>query len=361
MGALAIFALGVVVGRLQGSGSVAEPAAPAASETTFDRAMAMFEEGRYEVAQYLFGEAVSEEMGKEEPNLVPALTMMGWSAYYAGDYAEASGLFGAAAGLAPEDFRPYLGMGMASMKLGEWDEAGDWLGQALALAPEDPQVLRAVGEQMLHKGEAENAVAYLRRASEKAPDDLEVQRLLGMALLEVEDYEGAAPALEKAASREDVDDAVLLALYESYLTLGQNDAALRVAERLVGRRPDDPEALYRYGVALMRVDKFAEALDVFEKVAELSVVVNRAEDAYRQMGAIYSHLEKYEEAIPVLERALAIHPEDVEAMTLKAWAVARLGGCADALPIFEEALSLAPANASAQEGRKACRQWLGLE
>ncbi len=56
---------------------------------------------------------------------------------------------------------------------------------------------------------------------------------------------------------------------DSLLAAGKYDTVLTLTERLLLKRPDDWDALYREGVALINLDKPAEAARRFEKILEL--------------------------------------------------------------------------------------------
>ncbi len=354
---LAVLALGVSIGRLQ-----AQPRQPVvATPDLLKVGQELYDAGRYEAAQYVFGQAVAAEISKPQPNLAPALLMMGWSAYRVGNYDEAEAMFGAAAGMAPNSPEPYLGIGLTSMARQNWEDAEVWLNEAYSRDPNSPQILRALGQFYFLRGSASTALNYLRRALEKAPDDAETRRWMGLALFAEGNYEEAVQYLAPLAGSEAADDDVLQALYESYMAVAQYDQALEAAGRLESLHPDDPEPRYLRGQAQLGAGQFESALQTFQEVIQMEELRSLLDDSLRQMGVIYSHLEQYEEALKPLDRALAINPADVEAMNLKGWALARMGQCAEALPVFEQALALMPAHQGAQEGRKACRQWLGLE
>jgi len=350
---VALIALGVGIGRHYGK---PEPAMPAVSP--FELGMELFAQERYQAAQYLFGEAIGEEMAKAEPEPEPALTMMGWSAYHAGDYDEALTYFGVAMGMDSESSDAYVGMGLASLALGDPEEAELWLAEALDFAPNSPEAHKALGKAYLAQEERDLAIASLRRANDLAPEDHEVHLLLGMALYENGEYEEAVKLLSDLADAES-DPAVMRALIDSYIVLAQHDNAVSAAGKLLETDPTDAELQYQYGLALLRADRREEAEKQFSQVVK-SPIAHLVGDAYRQLGLSLSNQEKYEEALVPLSKALALDPDDAEALELSGWALARLGQCADALPLFEHALKIDAGRAGAAEGWAACQEWLGL-
>ena len=352
--ALALVALGVGLGRLYWGGDAAGPAVDA-----FEVGQELFDQERYQAAQFAFGQAVAEEMQHPTPRLAAALNMMGWSAYHAGEHAEAMALFGSALGVNSELVEAQVGMGLAALALGDAEEAEAWLQGARDLAPDEPALHRALGELYLEQGRPDLALFSLERALESAPDEAEVQRMLGLALFEAGDYERAVDLLEKGLAGQP-EPAALQALVDGLVALGRYDQAVEAAGRLLEMDPASLAYQYVYGLTLLRAGRPDQAIPALTEVVQ-SERAGLLADALRQLGLALSHKERYQEALAPLDASLALRPDEPATLELKGWALARIGRCADALPLFEKALDLAPGQTGAAEGRKACRQWLGLE
>lgn len=351
--ACSFLALGVSLGSLYWKPAPEEPAIGA-----FELASAYYAEGRFEVAQHIFGEAVLAEMGQPEPQLSPALTMMGWSAYRLKEHDEASAYFGAAMGMDSTAPDPQIGMGLATLALGNPEEAQLWLMDARDMAPDLPAAHRALGQLYLEQDKPDLAIDALQSAADLDPSDYESLRWLGLAYHEAGDPEKAIKALELVVPAAPDPD-VLRALADSYMALGRNEEAVTVADRLLQTSPQDPELQYLYGLALLRADRLREAQAVFARIVD-GPAGRLLGDAFRAVGLAHSNAERYEEALTALDQSLAIQPGDALALELKGWALARMGRCSDALPVFEQALEIDATLQGAAEGRAACRDWLGL-
>jgi tetratricopeptide (TPR) repeat protein len=333
---------------------------PDEDEITVDNyalGLAYYEQGRFEVAQHLFGEAVNEEMGLPVPDMGPALTMMGWSAYRQGYLPEASAYFGAALAMDAEAADPQVGMGLAALGEGSLDEAETWLLGARDVAPDSPAAQRALGQLYLELNQLDLALDALQRAVELAPADREALRWLGVAQYRSGNLEPAIRSLELAAIDDGDRDAMQI-LVDAYAAVGQHEAAIAAAERLRSIDPGNPEIEYLYGLTLLRANRLAEAQAALEG-ATAGPAGDVLSDAYRTLGIVASNQERYEDALDVLERALAIRPDDAHALELKGWAMARRGLCAEALSVFERALEIDASRQGAAEGLAACRSWLG--
>ena len=316
-----------------------------------------FEQGRYEVAQHLFGEAVKEQMVQPAPDMGPAFTMMGWSAYYAGEYPEASAYFGAAMSMDAEAADPQVGMGLAALAEGSLEEAETWLLGARDVDDDAPAVHRALGQLYLESGQVDAAIEELERAVELAPADYEALRWLGLAYQRNGNSERAITVLELAMAA-DATPEVMRTLIDAYLALGQHDAAVDIAERLRESEAENPEIEYLYGLTLLRADRLEEAQAVLDGIVEGPAGL-LLEETYRALGLTLSNGEQYDVALEALDRALSIRPDDAHALELKGWALARLGRCADAVSVFERALEIDSGRQGAAEGLAACQSWLG--
>lgn len=81
---VALLLIGVVIGQVWAPSRPAEP-----TFSPLDEGTALYQQGRYQAAEYAFGRAADAGLQRGDATAAPALAMMGWSAYRAGDYAGA--------------------------------------------------------------------------------------------------------------------------------------------------------------------------------------------------------------------------------------------------------------------------------
>ena len=101
----------------------------------------------------------------------------------------------------------------------------------------------------------------------------------------------------------------LASLLESFGRLG--DASDAYA-RLLERRPDLAIAHFNQARLLKLQQRYDEALSAYE--AAIRCDIDQPEEAYSNMGVIYSELQRAEEAQQMYERALEIAPDHVPAL-----------------------------------------------
>src|SRR5690606_27773404 len=91
------------------------------------------------------------------------------------------------------------------------------------------------------------------------------------------------------------------------------EAALEAYDRSLARQPASGWEINGKGIAYERMGRYEEALDAYAQAAEHGIW-----HAYYNQGNILVRLNRFEEALPLLERATKVNPEHS-----KSWA--RLG------------------------------------
>lgn len=139
-------------------------------------------------------------------------------------------------------------------------------------------------------------------------------------------YGKAVDILKKGAAKYPSDSAILLQLGNAYYSLGEIETAIASFKDLSEKMPDNKDIRYAYGAVLLKGKKYAES------IAELQVVVKMDEkntDAIYNLAAAYinwgndlrevalknesddkSYQQKFEAAIPFLEKYLTIKPSE---------------------------------------------------
>jgi tetratricopeptide (TPR) repeat protein len=209
------------------------------------------------------------------------------------------------------------------------------LEEASRARPDEPSIQIALGALYAASGRLEEALQHIERAVALAPNDTSYAYAQGDLLYRSERLEEAKAALEKAS---DVPESLILlaAIYEKlgpkdamfsalgrYLDLRPEDqsarrmlgqkleAEKRYDDALVayrgGRGPDDPVLLYHAANLLSRDrESYAEAEAQVRKALEISPEML---EARLLLARILERSERYEEALPELERTRKDHPE----------------------------------------------------
>jgi tetratricopeptide (TPR) repeat protein len=94
-----------------------------------------------------------------------------------------------------------------------------------------------------------------------------------------------------------------------FMMKDEADRALPVFEKLVGMKPQDPAVHYLLATALIKLEKYDEALASSKKAFDL----NKDNIYYaQQLGELYAKRRKYSEAAQIYETLVAKSPENIE-------------------------------------------------
>ncbi len=256
--------------------------------------------GRWQEAEF----ALKSALGLQPDNL--GLRLRLGEVYLAkGDPSAARDVFRQLSESYPHSDRAWAALGLLDARLGNEQRALDELATALGENPLLPEVQLAYGELLLMRGEVGPALEALRAAANLLHDDPQVNARLGQALL----ADGQpAPALERlrgAAASGFTPPDVLRALALALVLEDYHSEASRLLAT-VAPDPRHDSAVVR---ALLHVARgeAAKAEQEVRSAAELrptdpGVLNLLAVSLYRQA--------RYEAAVPPLERAAELAPDD---------------------------------------------------
>ena len=278
----------------------------------------------------------------------------------------------------------YTGLADAHMAMYQEKKESLWAERALGAAQQAqrlndnlPEVHFSLGSVYSATGRTTQAIVELSRALELAPNSDEGQRRLGTAYLNDGKYNEAALAYQKAIEVNPYYWANHNALGTAYLSLGDNEKALAAFRKVTELEPDNPigyqnmaavqmgighneEAIATLQLALQRqphpsiysnlgtvyffMKRYNESVPMFEKAVELSpndeVLVGNLADAYRWSGQNEKALATYDQAINLAVKALQVNPRDVRTMGSLALYYSKKGQSAQASTFIRRARSI---------------------
>ena len=211
-------------------------------------------------------------------------------------------------------------------RTGDAERALDRYRRALETAPDAALAQLGAGRLLLRRGELNPARDHLERAAALAPRSGPVQAELARLYTRQGDPEAARAAGAAARRLPDlvpVDDPVLTAVWdESVSARGIQERALRAEaagdfgeaetlyERLLARRPGDPDILFNFGNLYVRSRRFEAAAQRYQEALDA-----RPEHvaARVNLGSALLMLGRRDEAMDQLLLALEHDPADADA------------------------------------------------
>ena len=241
-----------------------------------------------------------------------------------------------------------LRQAMALHRAGRAREADAQYALVLRAEPAHPQALRLRGILARDTGDFDHSLRLLRKAVEATDSDPEPPAELGLSYLAAGYLQLAEAAFRKALAR-DPDSRKALANLGALLQYrGHVQAAIDCYRRALALEPDDLEVRCNLANTLVEAGRGDEALaecDTALATAPLADGPGRPE-LLATRGAVLCGLERYADAVPVLETALAAGPDDMALINL-GLACQQLGRRPEALDALVTAVRVNPDNARA--------------
>ena len=184
-----------------------------------------------------------------------------------------------------------------------------------AVAQDDPNYIEAQmgrAEALEDSGDQEAAIAILQALVEARPDLASVQAAYGDILRRSEQFEGAIDAYSAVLDLVDADQPRYWFIHYAraicFHQLDDWDPAEADFRRALELNPEQPNVLNYLGYSLVEQRRnFDEALDMIQRA-----VAARPESGFiiDSLGWVYYRLGRYEEAVAPMERAVELEPND---------------------------------------------------
>jgi tetratricopeptide (TPR) repeat protein len=219
-----------------------------------------------------------------------------------------------------------------------------YLGEAYAALAKQRTALSSPEDLfVLNKELAQEATTHLRQALSLHPQFADLHFRLGCALIALEHLDEAREAFERALEL-NPNYADARRLYAATLE-GQASAEKALIQSPSNR--DDAISLHsRLALSLYHKGEFEAAADSYRQA--LSLAPSYA-DLHNQLGVALHAADRDDEALQAFTRALEINPRYIEARLNRAIALRCLGREKDAQEELERILELDPKNAAARD------------
>ena len=218
------------------------------------------------------------------------------------------------------------------------------LAASIALAPTQESTPEARAAAALQAGNHTLAITLYREIVAAEPENIPAIFGLGQALYFAGEFDEGIPLLEAARDASGGEGIVLYVLGQAYMEVERFADAEVALNGAAAARPDvvplaflRAELCYRIG----RGQATARRLDVVVRMApEWNV-------PHVRLGSLRLDERRYADAVPALERALQLRPDDVDAALLLAVAYSRVELPEKALAVLEAVTSAVPDSVTA--------------
>jgi tetratricopeptide (TPR) repeat protein len=248
-------------------------------------------------------------------------------------YDEAISDFDQALVLEPNDVWALADRAMARVSKRDFARAAQDLAAAQKIDPDNPVIFRARGLEAEMTGDSKGAVEYYSKSLERDPRNAFALTRRAMAYHAIgDDAKALADSDEALKITKTIDLRLMRA--NIFLTDGKTDAASTEAALMRTENPESDYAMVAAARIYARLGLKKEAVAGFDKALALKraayIYVNRAD----------SHpLTEHAARIADLDKALALEPNNVDALTEKAEELAAMGQFQSAVELYDRALA----------------------
>ena len=180
--------------------------------------------------------------------------------------------------------------------------------RARELRPRDPAALHAVAEALRTQGRVEESIAAYRSVLELHPDFAPSHAALGVALYRMQLYRPGLESIPRALElNPELPAAASLHLFmgHAWAKMGDALAAAEQYERTLRLEPRNLE-VHQLAMARFGQRRYEDALALYRTLLEIN-----PDNAltHSNAGAALYHLDRPQEALQSIERALALDPD----------------------------------------------------
>jgi tetratricopeptide (TPR) repeat protein len=251
---------------------------------------------------------------RANPDLIMARVMLGDLYRENGEYDKAVTHYQTLVKLDPYSWSNFYKLGVSYQFLERLREAQDSYKQALKLNPDDPNSNMNLGLVHLYMGNGDDAVKFCERATVLNPRSAAAFSNLGVALDSRGEFARAEAAYRHSLDIDPDNTTTLLNLGTNLIQQNKGAEAVEILEAVVAKQ-DSPQHRKRYGDALARSNRYADAVAQYRQAIKLDPKYYPAmnEIGWSRITEYKNNLElddsKRDEAIAMWDQSLAINPD----------------------------------------------------
>lgn len=269
-----------------------EPLKEAAS--AYEKAMEL--EGKETAPMYVFAQ-------QELENLWGQMINQGATSYEAGDYEAAVKHFDRALMVKPTDTTAALYAGVAAQQMGDRDLSAEYFYKLVEHDNADEDIYNAlISHERDFKENYDKAMALVKKAQEKFPENVEFKKQEVNILLKQDKTAEAKEQLEEAIAKEPDNADLYFNLGFLNEELDNQDAAVEAYKQALEVDPQHKNAAFNLAVI-----HYNRAADLVKEANNLGI---SAADRKKEKALLEEASKKFEEALPHLDRAREIHPDN---------------------------------------------------
>jgi tetratricopeptide (TPR) repeat protein len=214
-------------------------------------------------------------------------------------------------------------LGFAYQQVGQLEQAIAAFDEARRLSPRDAALIGYLIQAHLAAKNFDTAAQLARQARAERPNDLRLARLEAQALTQAGRPDQGIALLEQAVRDQGTNPEAHIALAQVYSEAKRGDQAVKVLRDAQVKFPDDTDIAFQLGAVYEQHKQYAEAEAAFRQL--IARVPDHAA-ALNYLGYMLADRgEKLDESVVLIQRALAIEPDNGSYLDSLGWAYFRVG------------------------------------
>ena len=210
----------------------------------------------------------------------------------------------------PTDCAAFEALGHAYFEADCLDEAMTAFQRAIELNPATAEAYNGIGHIHYRSGSPQPAIDAYEQGIANDPHYLYCYYGLGMLYAaKLGEYERAIHAFERGLAANPGDPFLTANLGSTYARAGQIGKAIEILEQVAKQNPNEPYAYGWLSLLYLHLHQYDEA----ERACRQQNEIEEEASSHRLLGYIYHALDRNDEAIVELERAIELEPRDYEA------------------------------------------------
>jgi predicted Zn-dependent protease len=274
------------------------------------------------------------ELLKKRPDLPEARIILADAYQLLGQFEFAANNLREQVHLWPGDARGHALLSLVLRQQNRMPEAREELTKAAELAPDDLAIFSQIVDLDLAEKNFPSAFLRVRELMQKKPQSAAAQFLEAKVYFAQADYAAAETALRRALSLDTNFLEPYNLLVSIYQATNRLPEAVKQAEALAARQPENLQALMTLALLREKMKKFAEAADAYEKL------LARSPDfapALNNLACLYAdHLNEPKKAVETARKARTAQPADPAVADTLGWALFKQQEYPQALAFLQE-------------------------
>lgn len=232
------------------------------------------------------------------------------------------------------DFQWNTAVGQLFQKNGQSGDAATYLQRALLIRPGEQGIRHQLAIAYLALGDSKRVLDLIQK-----PATADDHYFRGSAYYLDQRYSEAAAESEQALSLEPDNPRALTLRVRLLQRTGEQETALKLADKAIASAPEWDEPYYLSGVSLFYIRHYSEASQRLERATELNPQSARA---YFLQGIALASQEKVVEAEEAMRRAVALQPKNARFRCHLGILLMRKNDSVGAEQLFRQSVELAP-------------------